>query len=291
MIPSRFLSFLILALASPAALAQVDVTGVVQDSSGTTLPGATVVLLQPADSVLVSFAATRSDGAFQIRRVRSGEYLLKVTFVGFQTLTRPLEVGSGPVGVGVLTLTEASGDLGQLVVEADRVPIVIKKDTLEYDAGAFGTPQGAVVEDLLRRLPGVEVEEDGSIKAQGETVRNVLVDGKEFFGDDPTVATRNLPADAVERVQVYDKASDTAEFTGVDDGNEERTINLELKEDRKSGAFGNVSGGFGGVPEGSATGENVLFDGRASVNRFSPGTQLSLIANVNNVNKVRKYHR
>lgn len=288
--PVRYLRPLVLSLVFAAgAAAQVQVSGVVQDTSGTPLPGATVVLLNPADSVLVSFAATRADGVFQLRRVRSGDYLLRATFVGYQTTTQEVTVAQDDLDVGAITMEGSSDELGELIVRSDRVPIVLKQDTLEYDAAAFGAPQGAVVEDLLRRLPGVEVEEDGSITAQGERVRNVLVDGKEFFSDDPTVATRNLPADAVDRVQVYDKESETAEFTGVADGNEERTINLELKEDRRTGMFGNISGGLGGVPgtatDGPASPDALLFDSRASINRFSPTTQLSFIANLNNVNR------
>ncbi|MEL6614595.1 MAG: TonB-dependent receptor, partial [Bacteroidota bacterium] len=282
----RLLALLVALLASGPAWAQVSVTGTVTDSSGTGLPGATVVLLNPADSVLVSFASSRSDGAFEVRRVREADYILKVSFVGYATHTQDIRVARDDLDVGRITMQEADGDLGRLVVDAERVPIVLRGDTLDYDAGAFATPDGAVVEDLLRRLPGVEVEEDGSVTAQGERVENVLVDGKEFFGDDPTVATRNLPADAVDRVQVYDKASDTAEFTGVDDGEDERTINLQLKEDRRSGYFGNIGGGLGGVPTPEASGgSGLLYDTQASVNRFSPTTQLSLIANINNINR------
>ncbi|MEM0962736.1 MAG: outer membrane beta-barrel protein [Bacteroidota bacterium] len=281
----------LLALASGPLAAQVAVSGTVSDSTGTALPGATALLLSPADSVMVSFASSRADGAFEIRRVREGAYILKVSFVGYRSHEQNIEVASDDLDVGTVTLQSATDELGRLVVAAERVPLVLRGDTLDYDAAAFGTPQGATVEDLLRRLPGVEVDSDGSITAQGEQVDNVLVDGKEFFGDDPTIATQNLPADAVDRVQVYDQASDTAEFTGVDDGEEERTINLELKEDRRSGVFGNVSGGFGGVPGGASAsgvgvgGPGALYDGRASVNRFSPSTQVSLIANVNNVNR------
>ncbi len=277
-------------------MAQVSVTGTVTDSTGLPLPGATVVLMQPADSVLVSFAASRADGAFEVRRVREASYILKVSFVGYRSFTRDIDVGADALDVGVVVLQEAVDELGKLLVDGERVPIVLRGDTLDYDAAAFATRQGSTVEDLLRRLPGVEVEDDGSVTAQGQKVQKVLVDGKEFFGDDPTIATRNLPADAVERVQVYDKSSETAEFTGVDDGEEERTINLELKEDRKSGYFGNIGGGLGGVPSGGASGAGLpgasgdngpgmLYDAQASVNRFSPSTQISFIGNLNNINR------
>lgn len=265
-----------LAASSLAQSSRFEVRGIVTDTTDAPLAGATVVVLQTSDSALVSFGTTAPDGAFRIGRVPSDAYLLQVTFVGFATKTQPIVVDNAPVDVGHIRLEEALTELGELLVTEERIPMVIKKDTLEYDAAAFSVRPNANVEELLKRLPGIEVEQDGSIKAQGENVGKVLVDGKEFFDGDPTVATRNLPADAVDKVQVYDKLSDMAEFTGVDDGNEQKTINVALKEDRKHGYFGNTAGGFG---------NSVRYEGNASVNRFSPSTQLSLIANLNNVNQ------
>lgn len=274
-----FFAAALAALAAAPAQAQAtrfDVTGVVTDTTDAPLSGATVVVMQPADSALVSFGTTRADGSFRIGRVPSGRYLLQVTFVGFAPHTQALAVEGAAVDVGRIRLSEAVSGLGELVISAEHIPVVVKRDTLEYNAAAFSVRPNANVEELLKRLPGIEVERDGSIKAQGETVRKVLVDGKEFFGNDPKVATKNLPADAVDKVQVYDKRSDAAEFTGVDDGNAEKTINLALKEDRKQGYFGNVSGGLG---------QAMHYEARANVNRFSPTTQLSLIANLNDVNQ------
>ena len=263
-----------------------DITGVIVDSTDAPLPGATAVLLQPSDAALVGFATAGTDGAFRVRGVALGAYLLRTSFVGFATREVPVEVNEGGLDVGRVVLAAEVGALDALVVTADRVPVVLRRDTLDYDAGAFGVVPGSTVEDLLRRLPGVEVEADGTVRAQGERVQRVLIDGKEFFGDDPTVATRNLPADAVDRVQVYDRASDTAEFTGVDDGDDQRTINLALKEGRKAGAFGTVSGGVGGATaEAGGAGGGARYDGRVSANRFSPSTQLSVLANANNVNR------
>ncbi|HMB93504.1 MAG TPA: carboxypeptidase regulatory-like domain-containing protein, partial [Rhodothermales bacterium] len=211
-----------LSMARPGlAQSRVNVTGFVTDSTDVGLEGATVVALQAADSVLVSFGVTRPDGAFRLRRMPAGDYLLQVTFVGFAPFEQAITVGEEDLAVGRLPLKEAVSDLDELVISAEHVPILIKSDTLEYNAAAFNTRPNANVEELLKRLPGVEVERDGSIKAQGEDVKQVLVDGKEFFGKDPTIATRNLPADAVDKVQVYDKKSEMAEFTGVDDGQEE----------------------------------------------------------------------
>ncbi|NNF03111.1 MAG: TonB-dependent receptor [Rhodothermales bacterium] len=268
----------VLWIAAPAAGIAQTVSGVIADSSDVGLQGATVVLLARADSALVKFAVTGGDGAFEIRRVADGDYVLQVTFVGFETDSRNISIDGEDLALGTIRLAERTTELGELVVNADHVPMMISGDTLDFNAAAFGAPPNSSVEDLLRRIPGIEVEEDGSIRAQGEDVQNVLVDGKEFFGDDPKTATRNLPADAVDRVQVYDRQSDRAEFSGIDDGQRERTINLGLKEEARQGQFGNVSGAYGGL------GDDHRYEGTASINRFSPTTQLSFIGNANNIN-------
>ncbi|MBO6575033.1 MAG: TonB-dependent receptor [Rhodothermales bacterium] len=258
------------------AQSRFDVRGVVVDSAGVGLQGATVVALTKPDSVISKFAVSARDGRFALRRLDPGSYVLQITFVGFQSVEQDLEIADADMELEPIALTESVGELAELVVSTDRIPMLVKTDTLEYVAAAFGVRPNATVEDLLKRLPGIEVEDDGTIKAQGEDVENVLVDGKEFFGNDPRIATRNLPAEAVDKVQVYDKQSDMAEFTGVDDGNEEKTINLELTEDAKRGAFGNITAGFG---------DTERYDGQANINRFTPTVQLALLANVNNINR------
>ena len=202
----------LLCLAGPASAQgqRLDVTGVVADTTGEGLPQATVVALTREDSVLVKFATSGPKGQFTLRRMVPGEYILQVTYVGFSTLRRNFAITGGDVDVGTVTLREQMSELEEVLVSADHIPFVVKRDTLEYNASAFTTRPGDVVEDLLRRLPGIDVEADGSIKAQGEDVKNVLVDGKEFFAETPTVATKNLPARAVDKVQVYDKPSDQA---------------------------------------------------------------------------------
>ncbi|PWV55940.1 outer membrane beta-barrel protein [Chitinophaga sp. S165] len=166
-------------------------------------------------------------------------------------------------------------DLKEVVVES-RTPIRMKGDTVEYNAAQFKTKENAVVEDLLKKLPGVKVDQGGNITAQGETVGKVLVDGKEFFGNDPTIATKNLPADMVSKVQVLDKASDQEEFSGIDDGNKVKTINIVTKKNSKKGYFGNISAGIG--PDGK-------YDGGLNINSLVGEQQLSLLFKANNVNK------
>lgn len=257
-----------------------DLTGSVVDSTKIGIPSATVVALTRADSVLTKFATTDSKGAFRLRRLAAGEYILQISFVGYQTIRQNFEVKDADLDVGQIILHELVSELDELVVSAEHIPFRVSKDTLSYNAAAFATRPNAVVEDLLRRLPGVEVGEDGSITIQGEQVQNVLVDGKEFFGSDPTIATKNLPADAVERVEVYDKQSDKAEFTGIQDGEQQKTINLALKEEAKTGYFGTATGGLGGENT-----DQGLYDGQLNFNRFNSNTQIGLIGNANNVGR------
>jgi len=154
-------------------------------------------------------------------------------------------------------------------------PVTLINDTIQYNAGSFKVQPNANVEQLLKKLPGVKVEKDGTIKAQGEKVNRVLVDGKEFFGNDPKIATKNLPADAVDKVQVYDKQSDQAQLTGFEDGNYEKTINLKLKKDKKKGMFGKVNAGAG---------NKERYEGRFNVNSFKGARQFSAIGMGNNTN-------
>lgn len=268
----------LVAIQTTAAQTQrFDISGTVVDHEDTPLPQATVVLLTHADSVMEKFTTTALDGHFTLRRVVADTYILQITYVGFATLRQDIAILDRDIDMGKLTMSELAEELGEVVVSADHIPFVVKRDTLEYNANAFTVRPNDVVEDLLKRLPGIEVENDGTVKALGETVENILVDGKEFFDDTPSVVTKNLPAEAVDKVQVYDKDSDEAEFTGVPDGEEEKTVDLLLKEDAKQGLMGNMSGALGGEQR---PGER--YDTRLNLMRFSPNAQLSLIGNANN---------
>ena len=256
---------------------QFDLKGTVVDSTGNELVSATVVLMNASDSVLVGFTMTNNQGQFELKNQPGGDFLLQFSYLGYATKYQSVTLqDQATVDVGTIKMDEEQQLLEQVEVKAERIPLRIKKDTLEFDAGAFQVQPTDVVEDLLKKLPGVEVDRDGTIRAQGEAVEKVMVDGKEFFGDDPQIASKNLPADAVDKVQIYNKKSDQAEFSGIDDGQREKTINLELKEDKKKGYFGNTN--LGGGTDGR-------YSGKASINRFSPKQQMSLIGMANNTNE------
>ncbi len=253
------------------------ITGTVSDPKEP-LYGATVVVLEKSDSTMVAFGLTNEDGKFEIHEVPSGDYVLQVSYTGFNEYYQDFKVEEGVSAkeLPLIILSESNAILQEVSIEAERIPMGILGDTIDYNAAAFKTRKGASVEDLLKKMPGIEVARDGSIKAQGKDVENVLVDGKEFFSGDPKMATQNLEAEAVDKVQVYDKKSEEAEFTGVDDGQEEKTINLKLKEDYKNGGFGKMA------LEGG-TEETQL--AKINYNRFSPSMQASIIGNVNNINQ------
>jgi outer membrane receptor protein involved in Fe transport len=170
-----------------------------------------------------------------------------------------------------------SKELNEITIKGEKAPVEFSGDTIKYNTSAFKTAPNAVVEELLKKLPGVQVEKDGTIKAQGQTVRRVTVDGKEFFGRDPKIATQNLPADAVEQVKLFDKRSDQTEFTGIDDGRREKNIDLKLKDDHKKGVFGTVMGAYGG--------DNDRFNSRLNLNKFNKTKQFSALGMSNNINK------
>ncbi len=284
----------VLALGAVAAPLQAqeeyEVSGQVTDSAGMPLRNAMVVALTQADSVLTEYALTNGEGRFVIGGLPANQYILQVTLIGFATFRRDFEITDADIDAGTVNMSVMAVELDSLVVSVEHVPFINRGDTLSYNVLAFPTQPNAMVEDLLKRLPGIEVDTEGNIKAQGEEVENVLVDGKEFFGKDPKVATRNLPADAVKQVDVYDKQSDMAEFTGIPDGDDERTIDLKLREEAKRGYFGRASGGFGGDMNtqarlGALASNELRYDGRFTLNRFSPTMQLSVNANTNNTNR------
>lgn len=258
------------------AQAQVSVQGQIKDTLSLPLSGASISLLYEEDSTLASFAFSDDEGKFFIEDVETGQYIVSISYLGYGTFQRALIVENENIDYGNILLNPAGISLEGVEVKADFIPIVIKKDTIEYHADAFKTKQNAVVEDLLKKLPGVEVDKDGTIKAQGKEVQNILVDGEEFFGSDTKIATKNIPADIVDKVQVYDKQSELSELTGIDDGEREKTINLKIKEGKKKGWFGNATAG--------ATADNHYLAG-GMLNRFTNKTQFSAIANANNINE------
>ncbi len=211
-----------------------------------------------------------------MKGIEEGRYRLLITFGGYQSVNRIFAITKDKpiIDFGVIYMERKSTTLQEVIVE--RPPITVKKDTVEYNASSFKTKPNEDVEGLLKKLPGVQVDRDGTVKSQGETVQKVYVDGKEFFGTDPKLATKNLTADMVESVQVFDDMSDQAKFTKIDDGSRQKAMNIKLKKDKKNGYFGKINLGAG---------TDNRYDNNLSFNRFKGNRQLSLIGAVNNTNK------
>jgi hypothetical protein len=251
--------------------------GIVTDTSGNGLPEATVMLLLPKDSSLVNFGRTAKDGSFEFKNLKRIAYLLKVSYVGYLPYQQHVNPNDGEVtNLGKLGMKFLNQDLYEVVIKTARAPLSIRGDTVEYDPRAFKVPPGSTVEDLIRKLPGMQVDADGNIKAQGETVKRVTVDGKRFFGDDPKMATKNLPAEAINKVQVFNGKSEQSKATGVDDGKREKTVNLELKDSHKKGGFGKAIAGVG---------TDSRLEGKVSYNRFDDKQQFSVLGFGNNTNQ------
>ncbi|NGM64750.1 outer membrane beta-barrel protein [Sphingobacterium sp. SGR-19] len=239
--------------------AQTTIKGrVLDENDQTSLVNATIMLLQAKDSILVDHTRADENGKFNLTKPDTIPYLLIVSYPKYGDYYKRID-DDGDTDLSDVKLTSVSHLIEEVIVTG-KIPVVIKGDTTEYDASSFVVEKNAKVEDLLKVLPGISVDADGKITAQGKTVEKVLVDGEEFFGDDPTLVTRNIRSDMVDKVQLYEKKSEETERTGVDDGQRIQTINVKLKEDAKKGMFGKVEG---------AGGTDDFYLGKLALNKFS----------------------
>src|ERR1041384_4282046 len=248
---------------------------IVDRKTGQPIPGAHIKLTNESDTSQTYLATSGADGTFLLTGLPARAYKLEATFVGYAPFLKTYTLDKRSIDAGDLALSQIAIPQPEVVVEGKVPPAVQKTDTTEYNAGAFKTHPDATAEELVAKMPGITVD-NGSVKAQGEDVGQVLVDGKPFFGSDPTLALRNLPADAIEKIQVFDKLSDQAEFTGFDDGQSVKTINMITRRDKRNQQFGKSYGGYG--DEG-----RYLTGG--GVNYFHDDTRLSVIGISNNVNQ------
>ncbi len=224
-----------------------SVKGIITDTTNKEhLTNTVISLLHANDSILYKFTRSDKDGKFQLNHLTAGKYIMLVTHNTFADYVDELNLSdTSHLDLGEIKMTLEANLLQEVIVRQRIAAVRMKGDTLEFNADSFKVREGASTEEMLRKLPGIQVDKDGKITAQGEKIEKVLVDGEEFFGDDPTLATRNIPADAIDKVQVFDKKSDQAEFTGIDDGQKTKTLNLKLKADKKKGYFGKIDIGAG----------------------------------------------
>lgn len=256
--------------------AQSSVRGRVMDkASQEPIPGAGAVLLKP-DSSIYKGAPTSPEGIFSIDNVDAGNYILQIRSVGYKYQNKSIVVANEPVRTGPIFLEVDSKNLKELNVEGAQVRTEQKGDTTQFNAAAFKTNPDANLEDLVKKMPGMTVE-NGTLKAGGETVQKVLIDGKEFFGDDAATALKNLPAEVVEKIQVFDRLSDQAQFTGFDDGNSRRSINVITRGGgMKNASFGKFYGGYG---------TDDRFNAGFNYNKFKGNRKFTILGQSNNINQ------
>ncbi|HEY5462686.1 MAG TPA: TonB-dependent receptor family protein [Hanamia sp.] len=253
-----------------SSFAQIaKVSGQVKDGNeNKPIQNAVVALFTPKDSILYLFTRTDSSGKYLLENVEPGKYILMTSHPYYADVLNDIEVNKD-TKIPLTSLVSKSELLQEVIVKSGS-PIRIKGDTTIYTADSFKVSANANVEELLKKLPGIQVDKDGNITAMGQTVQKVLVDGEEFFGDDPGMAVKNLRADAVKEVQVFDKKSDQAEFTGIDDGKTQKTINLKLKDNKKTGYFGKVDVSAGSEDHiDNRYNDNLMFGSFKGKRKFS----------------------
>jgi hypothetical protein len=273
----RVLAIATLAILAPVILLAAEFTGKVIDSkSSDPLMGASIQVFD-SKSKLITGAKTNKKGAFELSIAKNGDYTFHVSFVGYEKFEKSVKISDKTkkdLGIFELVLFEIQTD--EALVTA-KMPIgETKEDTASFNAGAYKTAPDAVAEDVIKKMPGVEVSADGSIKAQGESVKKVLVDGKPFFGDDPTIAMKNIPADMIDKIQIFDKSSDQAEFSGMNDGETSKAINIITKSDRRKGQIGKFNAGYG---------SDQRYAGSFSLGLMNASEKLFVLGLFNNTNQ------
>lgn len=275
----KFIFTAILNLMCGILLAQTvgTVKGKLIDSIGKqSLKNASIEILMAKDSSRSMIGLAKTDGSFEIKNIPSGNYIVRLSFQSYVSQSRNIKIAKAnqEIDLGNIYLASTSERLPDVVVTQS--PVQVKKDTVEFSASNFTVKPNAVAEDLLKKIPGIDVDKSGAIKSQGEAVQRVLVNGKRFFGDDPKMATKNLPPDVIDKIQVFDDLSDQSKFTGFDDGNRVKTINITTKKNTSKGYFGKAVAGIG---------TNDNYDESFNMHRFDGNTQISALGQANNINK------
>src|SRR6476620_5455076 len=253
----RSIILVFILLASFQGYSQSFIRGRIRDSKENRfLPIASVQLSAATDSLHVFSTVSKAGGRFEIAGIAPGSYRLRITTIGFDLLDS-LVVVADSLDLGVISLSRTARLLDEVIVRATAPPVRQKQDTLEYSANSFKVNPDANVEDLVKKMPGITVE-NGTVKAAGEDVKKVTIDGRDFFGDDATAALRNLPSEVVDKIQVFDRVSDQAQFTGFDDGNTTKSINIVTRANMRNGQFGRLYAGYG-TDDRYSTGGNVTF--------------------------------
>jgi hypothetical protein len=275
-IPCFLLLFLSLGMLPHLAFSQrVTIQGSVQNASDkSVMPGAIISIQKATEEQPSNGVMTDGNGEFRFEKVAPGSYLVKINYLGFKPVSRSVDVSDQPIDLGVLLLVEDANELQEVTIVGQVATATLKGDTTDFNAAAFKTAADASAQELIQKLPGVTME-DGKVQAQGEDVQQILIDGKRYFGTDVAKALQSLPAEVIANIQIFNKKSDKAEMTGIDDGEDIKTINIVTKPDRRRGQFGKLSGGYG-------TDDRYMVG--ASVNFFNEDRRFTVTGLSNNIN-------
>ena len=278
-------SMLLLFSLGVVAQNQYSITGtIVESETKEKLESVTVRILSEKDSSELTGTVTNKNGVFFLNVNRRANYILSASFLGYNTIYKPFTAsGNAAINVGTIEMTEDAIELGEAIVMGKKPEVIVKGDTLEYDAASYKTTENAALEELLKKLPGAEVDDDGKITINGKEIKKILVEGKEFFSDDPTVASKNLPAEMIDKLQVVDRRSEMARMTGFDDGEEETVINLTIRPGMKTGTLGNFAAGGGRDLAGD---KDNRYEVGGLLNYMKNQTRYSLLLKGNNTNDV-----
>ena len=272
------LAFLLSALGANAlAQSKFNVSGIIlEDESNEPVVSATVRILSLPDSSMVGGAATAPDGSFEIKDVKKGKYVTKITFIGYKDRLMPLDLTNKKekkVSVGYIHISPDSKMLKEATVSANVAQVQVSGDSVVFNAAAYRTPEGSALQDLVKKLPGAKVDDEGNITINGKTVKKILVDGKEFFFDDTKMAMQNIPTSMIDKLKTYERKSDFSRVTGIDDGEEETVLDLTVKKGMNNGWVGNINAGYGTEDRYSVN---------ANINRFIDQNQFSIMGGGNN---------
>lgn len=274
MIKYSFLLFFSFCLTTMMAQSTTITGTVISNGDGSFLPGAHVILVPSAGGPELD-NLTDDKGKFVVNNIKPGDYLLTISYLGFTDYKKQLQITRRGLELGDIKLVESAYELGQVQVVGQAAQATSKDDTLQFNASSFKTNPDASAEELTRKVPGIVIE-NGKIQAQGEDVKEILVDGKPFFGNDPAAALKNLPAEVIDKIQIFDRQSDQDAFSGFNSGQTTKSINIITRQDKRNGAFGRLFGGYG---------TDERYQAGGAVNRFKDDVRFTILGQFNNINE------
>ncbi|MDP4267775.1 MAG: TonB-dependent receptor [Bacteroidota bacterium] len=269
---------ILLSISSLATLnaQNLSISGIISDMTNNPLYKADILLLKPVDLTLIKGTSTNFDGSFKLNNITPGKYVIKVVYIGYEPFITTKVLSAQPLYLGKIYLKSKASTLSEVNIIGKTPTVELKGDTTQYNAAAYKTNPDANAQDLVEKMPNVTVDNAGKVQAQGEDVKQVLVDGKPFFGDDPNAVLKNVPAEIIDKIQIFDKLSDQSQFTGFNDGNTTKTMNIITKQRFRNGIFGKVYGGYGFEDK---------WRGGLILNSFNNDRRITLIVNTNNINE------